>query len=88
MISSLKYLNAHGRFVLFNFTEPIGTKAEAFFRLEYTYIPNGVNLSFSNTHLIHIKISSSGLITFIDAYFDVDAQSYLLETIASQQEKN
>jgi hypothetical protein len=76
-------LFAHGKFTLFNFTQPIGNDAEAVFRLEYTYIPNGVNLSFSNVHLIHIRISSKGLITFIDTFFDTEAQNYLLDTIAS-----
>jgi hypothetical protein len=65
IVSSLQYLLKHGKFTLFNFTEPIGNKAEGVFRLEYTYIPNGVNLSFSNVHLIHVRISSTGLITFI-----------------------
>ncbi len=57
---ALEHMNAAGSFLEFSVSEPIGADAEGVFRMHYTFVPNGLDLSFSNTHMIH-----GGLVVFL-----------------------
>lgn len=59
-LQALQFLFEHGKFVKFAFSEPVGTRGSGFARFSWSYIPNGTNVVFSNTHLIEVKINSKG----------------------------
>jgi hypothetical protein len=78
-------LQEKGTFTRLDFSQPLGTHAEATVHFVYSYVPHGSSLIFSNHHLIQMRINKKGQISFLDAYFDPEPVNALEAFLVSQE---
>ncbi len=79
---SLEVASKYGSFIELTFSEPVGSARDAVFRLHWRFLLRATATVYENTHLLNVRLSEQGLVTFIDAYYDPAPVDALMAAIA------